>query len=167
MLDKCPICGEPRLRFSSGVNRFACGTIGPYIKDGEEEYDTGHTCDIHTYSRLFTQMEKERGELQQRLAATEAMLNHALDCVDAVFQKCAENPNPILKNYAQLGADKFEEVKRLASDYAECMEKLAAADAAKQEAFIAGLREYAWWKDGVQYVGSCGTTLEQAIRRVS
>lgn len=74
MLDKCPICGEPRLRFSSGVNRFACGTIGPYIKDGEEEYDTGHTCDIHTYSRLFTQMEKERGELRQRLAAAEAVV---------------------------------------------------------------------------------------------
>ena len=32
-------------------------------------------------------------------------------------------------------------------------------------AFIAGLREYAWWKDGVQYVGTCGTTLQQAIDR--
>ena len=75
MLDKCPICGEPRLRFSCGVNHFSCGTIGPYIKDGEEEYETGHTCDIHTYSRLFTQMEKERDELQQRLAAAEARVS--------------------------------------------------------------------------------------------
>lgn len=31
--------------------------------------------------------------------------------------------------------------------------------------FIAGLKEYAWWKDGVQYVGSCGTTLAEAIER--
>ena len=27
-----------------------------------------------------------------------------------------------------------------------------------------GLRAYAWWKDGVQYVGSCGTTLKQALK---
>lgn len=33
--------------------------------------------------------------------------------------------------------------------------------------FIAGLREYAWWKDGVQYVGSCGTTLKDAISRAN
>ena|GEM_PF-4705462 len=32
-------------------------------------------------------------------------------------------------------------------------------------AFIAGLTEYAWWKDGTQYVGTCGTTLTQAIDR--
>ncbi len=27
-----------------------------------------------------------------------------------------------------------------------------------------GIRRYAWWKDGVQYVGSCGTTLEKALQ---
>ena len=27
----------------------------------------------------------------------------------------------------------------------------------------AGLRRFAWWKDGTEYVGSCGTTLKQAI----
>jgi len=26
------------------------------------------------------------------------------------------------------------------------------------------LEAYAWWKDGVQYVGSCGTTLKQALK---
>ena len=30
---------------------------------------------------------------------------------------------------------------------------------------IDGLRQYAWWKDGVQYVGTCGTTLTTAIDR--
>jgi hypothetical protein len=30
------------------------------------------------------------------------------------------------------------------------------------DGFIAGLREYAWWKDGQQWVGSCGTTLVEA-----
>lgn len=28
-----------------------------------------------------------------------------------------------------------------------------------------GLWAYAWWKDGVQYVGKCGTTLKEAYRK--
>lgn len=39
-------------------------------------------------------------------------------------------------------------------------------ESARAEGYIDGykaaLRTYAWWKEGVQYVGSCGTTLEQA-----
>ena len=34
--------------------------------------------------------------------------------------------------------------------------------------FKAGIKEalfqYAWWKDGVQYVGTCGTTLNKALK---
>jgi len=30
----------------------------------------------------------------------------------------------------------------------------------------AGVRLYAWWKDGVQYVGTCGTTLKHALERI-
>ena len=29
-----------------------------------------------------------------------------------------------------------------------------------------GIEYYAWWKDGVQYVGSCGTTLKEALEKV-
>lgn len=29
-----------------------------------------------------------------------------------------------------------------------------------------GLRRYAWWKEGVEYVGSCGTTLKTALAHV-
>lgn len=29
-----------------------------------------------------------------------------------------------------------------------------------------GLTRFAWWKDGVQYVGTCGTTLKQALEEV-
>ena len=37
---------------------------------------------------------------------------------------------------------------------------------AKVEGTIEGIRQYAWWKDGVQYVG-CGIyTLHEAIHRV-
>jgi hypothetical protein len=39
-----------------------------------------------------------------------------------------------------------------------------------EEAYRAGMREgltqYAWWKDGKQYVGTCGQTLETALKYV-
>jgi hypothetical protein len=31
---------------------------------------------------------------------------------------------------------------------------------------IEGLRMYSWYKDGTQYVGTCGTTLKKAIEEV-
>lgn len=41
---------------------------------------------------------------------------------------------------------------------------------AQTRAFYQGMREalrnYAWWKDGVQYVGSVGTTLKHALDNV-
>jgi hypothetical protein len=33
------------------------------------------------------------------------------------------------------------------------------------KAYNAGLREYAWWKDGEQYVGTCGTKLKDALKK--
>ena len=38
-----------------------------------------------------------------------------------------------------------------------------AEQAAWFDGFTEGLRAYAWWKDGVQYVGTCGNTLIEAI----
>jgi len=35
-----------------------------------------------------------------------------------------------------------------------------------REGYKAGLTAYAWWKDGVQYVGSCGTTLKDAMKEL-
>mgnify|MGYP001293447529 CR=1 FL=1 len=34
------------------------------------------------------------------------------------------------------------------------------------EGMIEGVRRFAWWKDGTQYVGSCGTTLQSAIDEI-
>lgn len=28
----------------------------------------------------------------------------------------------------------------------------------------AGMHRFAWWKDGTEYVGTCGTSLQKAIR---
>ena len=38
---------------------------------------------------------------------------------------------------------------------------------ARKEGLIDGLTRYAWWKDGTQYVGTCGTTLKEAIQEVA
>jgi hypothetical protein len=32
-----------------------------------------------------------------------------------------------------------------------------------ERGYISGLTAYAWWKDGTEYVGSCGTTKARAI----
>lgn len=29
-----------------------------------------------------------------------------------------------------------------------------------------GITQYAWWRDGVQYVGTCGETLAQALKNI-
>ena len=36
----------------------------------------------------------------------------------------------------------------------------------RAEALIEGVTMYAWWKDGEQWVGSCGTTLKEAIKKI-
>ena len=40
----------------------------------------------------------------------------------------------------------------------------------KNRSFIAGYKlgitAYAWWKDGIQYVGTCGDTLQKALKAV-
>ena len=33
-----------------------------------------------------------------------------------------------------------------------------------KEGYKEGLTAYAWWKDGVQYVGTSGTTLKEALK---
>ena len=35
-----------------------------------------------------------------------------------------------------------------------------------KEGKIEGLTDYAWWKDGTQYVGTCGTKLKTAIKEI-
>jgi hypothetical protein len=34
---------------------------------------------------------------------------------------------------------------------------------ARREGMREGIELYAWWKDGVQYVGTCGRTLKEAL----
>lgn len=90
----------------------------------------------HETGAEIVRLSEQLAELTDRITKTESsldqymqMFDHALDCVNEVFQECSDNPNPILKDYAKLGADKFEEVKRLACDYKMALERLAEAEA--------------------------------------
>lgn len=42
---------------------------------------------------------------------------------------------------------------------------------AQTRAYYQGLREglkrFAWWKDGTQYVGTCGTSLKEALESIN
>lgn len=44
---------------------------------------------------------------------------------------------------------------------------LAQNDSAYRKGFEDGLFCFAWWKDGVQYVGSCGFTLKEAMEGIT
>ena len=69
-----------------------------------------------------------------------------------------------------------ETIKAQATEYNKLYEKIDALQSenkrleeekvvAKQEGYKEGLTAYAWWKDGVQYVGTCGTTLKEALTK--
>lgn len=59
----------------------------------------------------------------ERLQAYKQMFDHAIACIDRVFQKCEENPHPILPNFCRLGADKFEAVILLAQEFVKVREE--------------------------------------------
>lgn len=56
----------------------------------------------------------------------EKLYQHAIDCVDRVFQECTENPKPILPDFLGIGEDKFDGVVKLAEKYRAVSDKLAA-----------------------------------------
>ena len=42
----------------------------------------------------------------------------------------------------------------------------ASEAAAFKAGLIAGVRRFAWWKDGEQHVGTCGTSLKKALAEI-
>ncbi len=54
-----------------------------------------------------------------------------------------------------------EAIKQLAGDVNNVAQ--AAFESGYKKGYIDGLTGYAWWKDGIQYVGTSGTTLKAAI----
>lgn len=54
-----------------------------------------------------------------------------------------------------------ESIKQMAEDVNNVAS--TAYQSGYEQGYKAGLTAYAWWKNGVQYVGTCGTTLKEAL----
>ena len=53
---------------------------------------------------------------------------------------------------------------KINSEYCNnCKEWFEAINKAHTTGLMDGCRKFAWWKDGTQYVGNCGTTLHEAL----
>ena len=69
-----------------------------------------------------------------------------------------------------LCAEAVDEIRRLRRELETCEKKRIRAQQKADEAYRQGLREgmtrFAWWRDGVQYVGTCGTTLKEALEEI-
>ena len=70
---------------------------------------------------LLQRAEKAEAEL----AMFRQLYDHALDCVDQVFQVCSEIPNPILPNFLMAGSNKFDGVIKLAKSFAAAQQREA------------------------------------------
>ena len=55
-------------------------------------------------------------------------------------------------------------VSQIQSDKCRISELEQEVKEATFKGYLDGIRQYAWWKDGVQYVGTCGTTLKEALK---
>jgi DNA repair exonuclease SbcCD ATPase subunit len=62
---------------------------------------------------------REKMEEIDRLTQYKTLFNHALDCVDRVFQVDGDKPPPLLPDFLGLGCNKFEGVIKLAEAYRE------------------------------------------------
>ncbi len=62
--------------------------------------------------------------------------------------------------------DHLERMQVLIKELQELFD--ACAEGSDRNGYIAALRDYAWWKGGIQYVGgSTGKTLTQAIKEAA
>jgi len=75
--------------------------------------------DRQTFESVSTIIADTYAPAMAELAMYEKLFLAALRNVDRVFQRCGENPNPILPDFCKLGEDKFVAVVRLAEKYAQ------------------------------------------------
>lgn len=61
----------------------------------------------------------------ETLRTVDICFRHAIACVDAVFQEIPGQPPPLLPEFLLLGDDKFEGVKKLASEYLSLRSEVA------------------------------------------
>lgn len=115
----CMVCGLMSLTHALSRISYACGEpnemgLSPFDLDYDEEH-------------VVTRVEANVAELERQLAMYKSLHQHALKCVDDVFQEYTGHV-PILPNYLVLGSDKFKGVVDLAVDYKKTITKLAATE---------------------------------------
>lgn len=92
--------------------------------------------------------------MQVKLHWAERFINFMVHHTDLYQRKTKEN-----KHLEGIARDKY-----LFDQLVPFFEQL------KKEAYLEGkkdgISEYAWWKDGEQYVGTCGTTLKKALEKI-
>ena len=88
----------------------------------------------------------------------------------------ASEPNsaPSLRSGTTPSEDTIAAMRHLLGDVGDSIEETILTlshemermrDDTMREAWDEGVRNWAWWKDGVQYVGSCGMTLADALAK--
>ena len=77
--------------------------------------------------------------------------------VNETFLKLEQDYRNLLAANAQLK----EEIDRLNKLLDACVTN----ETQLTEVYNAGLSEFAWWKDGVQYVGTCGKLLKDYLKK--
>ena len=96
-------------------------------------------------------------------------LQEALDKIDwleSSIKKLMEDSS--LKSFAKRESERADSNGRYASNMeVELMKAKAEIKLSYQKGLEEGLRMFAWWKDGVQYVGTCGTTLAEALKEIN
>lgn len=98
------------------------------------------------------------------------------DCVSGLCELCSDYNHKLQKQSDLLTLGLLQETSRVSKLEKELKEIKAnhnehtgrmyeMAAKARIEGRVEGLSAYAWWKDGVQYVGTCGKTLKEALNQ--
>lgn len=97
----------------------------------------------------------ERGKIRDE---RDWALSSLASCADRMNTACREAGLTEIHSHMSL-QDMHDGIDRLAHNrYAG-----AQREAAFRSGLRIGLRRFAWWKDGEQFVGTCGTTLHNAL----
>lgn len=90
---------------------------------GRPRFGPNTVCDLLGHvDTIEAELATAKAEVE-RLQAYKQMFDHAIACIDRVFQQCSENPHPILPDFCRLGADKFEAVILLAQEFVKVREE--------------------------------------------
>lgn len=110
---------ESRIR--EAINNAADGLNDATRWDQADEADGDGKTPMDKLVRRISEMQSE---ITAVILIKADLYDHALDCVDEVFQKCSKNPKPILPDFCLVGESKFRAVVRLAKQHVKVLNEL-------------------------------------------